>query len=335
MPRSLRRLVAALVVAMIGGPVPVARANEALVVIAQIYGGGGNSGAPYTHDYVQLFNRGGAVADLEGWSVQYASATASTWAVTPLSGSLPPGGSYLIRLAAGSGGAGAPLPGADAVGTTNLAASSGKVAVVRSAAPLPCGSSCASAVADLVGYGSANDFEGSGPAPVLGNSLAAIREESGCRDTDDNRSDFLAGLPAPAGSSAAPAPCGGADPEDPPTDPEDPPTDPEACEPLTLEASVSPAVLWPPNRRMVAVSIRGIDGARLEEAVSSEADSVGPGDPGDDIRVLAPTKVLLRAQRLGDGEGRRYTLRYSYEDGCGGTATTETTVHVPHDRSPA
>ncbi len=30
------------------------------VVISQVYGGGGNSGAPFTHDFIELFNRGSA-----------------------------------------------------------------------------------------------------------------------------------------------------------------------------------------------------------------------------------------------------------------------------------
>lgn len=45
------------------------------VVISQVYGGGGNSGAPYTHDFIELFNRGTSSVPLTGWSVQYSSAT--------------------------------------------------------------------------------------------------------------------------------------------------------------------------------------------------------------------------------------------------------------------
>ena len=45
------------------------------VVISQVYGGGGNSGAPFTHDFIELFNRGSAPASLSGWSLQYASST--------------------------------------------------------------------------------------------------------------------------------------------------------------------------------------------------------------------------------------------------------------------
>ena len=53
--------------------------SNAQVVISQVYGGGGNSGATYTHDFIELFNRGTVAQDLTGWSVQYASATGTTW----------------------------------------------------------------------------------------------------------------------------------------------------------------------------------------------------------------------------------------------------------------
>ena len=45
------------------------------VVISQVYGGGGNAGASFTHDFIELFNRGTAPVVLDGMSVQYASAT--------------------------------------------------------------------------------------------------------------------------------------------------------------------------------------------------------------------------------------------------------------------
>jgi hypothetical protein len=45
------------------------------VVISQVYGGG-NSGATYTHDFIELFNRGTVPISLAGWSVQYGSAAA-------------------------------------------------------------------------------------------------------------------------------------------------------------------------------------------------------------------------------------------------------------------
>ena len=74
------------------------------IVISQVYGGGGNSGAEYTNDFIELYNRGGTAVDVTGWSVQYASVTGSSWQVTTLSGVIEPGQYYLVQEAQGSGG---------------------------------------------------------------------------------------------------------------------------------------------------------------------------------------------------------------------------------------
>jgi hypothetical protein len=177
------------------------------MVISQVFAGGGNANAPYSNDFVELFNRGSAAADLGGWSVQYASGSGTTWQVTPLSGSVQPGGRYLVQLASGAVGAALPTP--DATGTSNLAVSGGKVALVNAAAALACGASCSAdpLVSDLVGYGSATDYEGTAAAPTIGNATAALRAGGGCADTDANSSDFSAAAPSPRNSAAPATPC--------------------------------------------------------------------------------------------------------------------------------
>ena len=76
------------------------------VVISQLYGGGGNSGSTYTHDFIELFNQGSSSVDITGWSVQYASATGSfgTNKTDLTSVVLAPGQYYLIQEAQGAGG---------------------------------------------------------------------------------------------------------------------------------------------------------------------------------------------------------------------------------------
>ena len=172
------------------------------ITISQVYGGGGNSGASLTSDFVELFNRGTTSVALTGWSVQYASSTGTSWRVTPLSGVMPPGTHYLVAEAAGAGGT-QPLPTPDATGTTAMSATSGKVALVTSASALGCGANCSSAagVHDFVGYGSANDSEG-GPAPTLSNTTAALRGGAGGMDTDNNATDFVEGTPTPRNSAS-------------------------------------------------------------------------------------------------------------------------------------
>src|SRR5262245_9248607 len=180
-----------------------AAAVSADVVISEIYGGGGNSGATFTNDFIELYNRGSAPVDISTWSVQYASAAGVTWAVTPLTGSIAPGHWYLIQEAAGAGGT-TPLPTPDATGTTAMSATSGKVALVTNQTALPCGASCHAApvVTDFVGYGTANDFEGAA-APGLSNTTSDTRDADGT-DTDNNAVDFTAGAPNPQNSESEP-----------------------------------------------------------------------------------------------------------------------------------
>ena len=169
-------------------------ASAQSVVISQVYGGGGNSGATLKNDYIELLNTGGTTVNLAGWSVQYSSSTGTSWQATPLAGSLAPGQYYLIQEAQGSGGT-QNLPTPDATGTIAMSSSSGKVALSSSAAALT--GSCPTGLVDLVGFGSANCFEGGGATPGLGNTTAALRGNGGCTDTNNNAADFTAGTPNP------------------------------------------------------------------------------------------------------------------------------------------
>src|SRR4051794_40637349 len=66
-------------------PPPAATAS---VVIGEVFAGGGNSGAPYANDYVELFNRSSSTVNLAGWTLQYASSGSTSWDATPLTGTL-------------------------------------------------------------------------------------------------------------------------------------------------------------------------------------------------------------------------------------------------------
>jgi len=178
------------------------RPVEAAVVINQVYGGGGNTGSIYSNDFIELFNADSVAISLSGWSVQYASASGSTWTSTPLTGSLQPGGFLLIQEASG-GANGVPLPAADAIGSIAMAATAGKVALVRTTTPLTGSCPSNSTIADLVGYGSsASCFRGSAPTIAPSNTNAVLRGSAGCSDTADNRVDFMVGPPAPRNTSS-------------------------------------------------------------------------------------------------------------------------------------
>jgi len=172
------------------------------IVISQLYGGGGNSGATYTNDFVEIFNRSNTSVNLTGWSVQYASAGGTSWTAVALGGTLDPGHYYLVQLSAGAGN-GVPLPAPDAAGGINMSANNGKVALVSSTTALTGGCPLGNGqLMDFVGYGTANCFEGAAAAPALDNVTADFRTHLGCKDTDSNGGNFVAATPAPRNTSS-------------------------------------------------------------------------------------------------------------------------------------
>ena len=178
---------------------PPPEPSNSVIVISQIYGGGGNPGATYQNDFVELYNRGTSTVDLRGWSLQYASATGSGWDFNrqPLGGPIAPGEYLLVSLASG-GSDGTALPTANLQGLINMSGTSGKIALVNSFTALT--GNCPTtdpSVMDFVGYGSADCREGSTTAPAGSNTTAILRLGGGSTDTDRNGSDFVTGAPAP------------------------------------------------------------------------------------------------------------------------------------------
>jgi predicted extracellular nuclease len=216
-------VILSLIFSFLPAPLQSAQALFADIVISQVYGGGGNSGATYTHDYIELFNRGTTSISLAGWSVQYASAAgtgnfgSSSTQLTELPNvSLAPG-QYLLIQEASTAAVGAPLPTPDVTDASpiTMSGTAGKVALVNSASGLgcnggstPCTPAQLALIIDLVGYGNANFFEGSGAAPTLSNTTAAFRGNGGCVETDNNSADFTTGTPAPRNTSSPLNPCG-------------------------------------------------------------------------------------------------------------------------------
>ena len=170
------------------------------IVISQVYGGGGNSGATYTHDFIELHNNSAVTVNITGWSVQYASAAGAFSNKTDLSGSIPPGGYYLVQ-GASTAAVGLPLPTPDATGTLNLSAANGKVALVGDTTLLGSGLPTDPTVSDFVGFGTGSQYEGAGAAPAGSNTLAVVRQNSGTLDTNVNSFDFVTAVPAPRNSS--------------------------------------------------------------------------------------------------------------------------------------
>ncbi len=108
------RLFAALAFAALLLAVPARPASLSGVVVSQVYAGGGNTGASFDHDFVELFNSGAGPADVNGWSIQYASAGSGTWQTTILAGrSRPATTSSSSSSSAASIGAALPVADAD------------------------------------------------------------------------------------------------------------------------------------------------------------------------------------------------------------------------------
>ena len=188
-------------------------AMNAQIVINEVYGGGGNSGAPFQNDFIELINRGTTSITLTGATLQYASAagTFNSYHTLP-SITLSPGQKYLVQEASGAG-AGVALPTPDFTattlinfdGTTNtsttgfaIAAAAGKVVLASNATQVT--SPTSSNVLDFVGFGTANQYEGSAAAPAPSNTTSISRTNG--VDTNNNAADFTTGTPTPQNSSS-------------------------------------------------------------------------------------------------------------------------------------
>ena len=206
-----RRLAALALLPLVGTAALVAAAPTAQavdisspVVISEVYGGGGNSGAPFTNDFIELYNKGDDAHRPSAWSVQYASADGpTTWSgVTTLTGSIAPGAFYLVQEASGGSVGDAPADRPTSPGLSTISATAGKVALVKNstAAISGCGVRLLTARRQRRGLrrlrDAANDFARSAPAPALTNTTSAQRNAT-ASNTGNNAADFTAGAPTP------------------------------------------------------------------------------------------------------------------------------------------
>jgi hypothetical protein len=106
--------------------------------------------------------------------------------------------------------------------------------------------------------------------------------------------------------------------------------------PTIVNASVSPTNLWPPNHRMVDVTIT-VNAVDLVDAsptvqitsVSSNQpiNGTGDGDVSPDWIITGATTLQLRAERA-SGADRIYTITYTVTDFSGNVTTGTLTVTV-------
>ncbi len=114
--------------------------------------------------------------------------------------------------------------------------------------------------------------------------------------------------------------------------------------PPVCSATVSPALLWPPNHKKVYVTLSGItdpEGGALTihfTSILQDEPTNGPGQGNtmQDGGIEANgTKAWVRAERSGTGDGRVYLISYTATDPAGASCTGQVTVGVPHDQSGA
>jgi len=107
--------------------------------------------------------------------------------------------------------------------------------------------------------------------------------------------------------------------------------------PATTNVSASPSSLWPPNHKMVAVTINYTDAdncgpvtCSLTVSSNEPVNGGGDGNTSPDWEVIDAHHVRLRAERAGTGSGRVYTITITCTDGAANTTSRSVTVTVPH-----
>src|SRR6266446_6647949 len=112
--------------------------------------------------------------------------------------------------------------------------------------------------------------------------------------------------------------------------------------PPGVSVSAKPSMLWPPNGKMVSVTVSGTikdNGSGIDPigAMFSVVDEYGIVQPSGRVTLGSggnySLNVLLQASRRGDdSDGRQYTITVTAKDSAGNKGSASTFVIVPHDQ---
>ncbi len=112
----------------------------------------------------------------------------------------------------------------------------------------------------------------------------------------------------------------------------------DASAPVITGLPVRGCSLWPPNQEMQRVAVvSATDALSGVASLHVAATSNEPSDPSHPDVVVGPDGsggfvVELRAERLGSGSGRVYTLTATARDLADNVQTVTATCVVPHDQ---
>lgn len=190
--------------------------------ISQIYTRGGEAGAAFQNDFIELFNRGNVDVDLNGWSfniTNFSSGPPNTqYSATNIrlvssSGIIISPGRHLLFKFGGNGTNGQPINNSDFnLNPFPISDTGGQIVLLAKDKTLPF-HYCPAApdqtgvVVDYLGYGTAICYEGTvAPAPPPDKSLTRIN--GGCTDNNDNLADFSLAAPNPRARLDGATPCG-------------------------------------------------------------------------------------------------------------------------------
>lgn len=273
------------------------------VVINEVYGGGGNSGATYTHDFIELYNPTDQPISLDGMGLNYWSASGGSGGVTALSGTIEPDGYFLVQEAKGNGGT-EPLPTPDQTGSLALSGTAGRVFLLPTTSVYsgPAGDVAGrDDIIDMVGWGSAAAYEGAA-AGGTSNATSVARITPGA-DSDDNATDFAVGAPTPQSSGE-----GGGEPEPTPT-PTPTPTETPDLEILDIADVQGEGTRSPYEGRTVTVEgvvtadyrTGGMNGFYIQDPAGDPDDGRSDGlfvyrgtaEIGQSVRVTGPVSEYV------------------------------------------
>lgn len=291
-------------------------ATPANVVISQIYTAGGNSGAPYNADFIELFNPTSGNLTLNNYSVQYASAagaTISTVTLLPAVVTLAPGHHYLIAATPGSNGMALPTTPDLTNSSIAFGAASGKIILVDNATALS--TACPTTgpdIVDYIAYGTGTSCATGSAAPAPSSALADIRVNA-CNATGNSSTEFATGTPNPRNLASPAASCfGGSS--------------------LSAAGSASPSTVNVGSSTLLSVQVTPVTGGATPStgiAISADLTSLGGSattafyDDGSNGDVTASDNIFsYTATAPSSGTSGALTLPVSVRDAQLRTATT-------------